>query len=304
MSKLKVKIYHDGSQYIANLSIGSSFNASYGPREQDPVYEQFKKFYGEATYKSVTKEGKMEYIQNRFIDVCSDIFDIPSFEEIEIMWKKYAHCLHLRNKRFKRKAFLNAWSWWTTFTYSDKKMTADEFEHQIRTKLSDLSSHKGWYYMLRWEEGELYERKHLHALIYVPEGAMVGEMYLDSYYSKKSRKTVTFTNNTYFAERFGTSYWVKLDDGKADKSILTYMLKYMAKNDGKIIYSRGIPEFLEGEIEYDTDIAATFWQGFALKGVVYSELFQKASEWLKKLVGAFVTDVHINGEVNAQAVPI
>lgn len=301
MAKLKVKIYNDGSQYIANISMGAPFKANYGPKEKDPVYEQFKKYYGEAQLKSCRRDKKMEYIQERFIDDANDIInDVPSFEEIEKMWRRHAHALHLRSKRFIRKASLFPWTWWTTFTYSDKKITADEFEHQLRAKLSDLSSHKGWRFMLRWEEGELYERKHLHAIIYVPEGAMVGEMYLDSHYSKKGGKREIFTNNTYFAKRFGTSYWVKLDDGKVDKSILAYMLKYMSKNDGKIIYSRGIPDYVEGEIDYDTDVAATFWQGFSFKGVLYQKLFQKASEAAESLRNAF----NLDECVNTTAIPI
>lgn len=301
MLKRKVKIYHDGSQFVATVFAPALGPAHYGPREKNLVYEKFKKYYAEAAYKRITEIGKKEYIQGRFVDSAEDICeDIPSFEEIEKMWKQYAHCLHLRNKRFKRKAYLNGWSWWTTFTYSDDKITADEFEHQIRTKLSDLSSHKGWRYMLRWEEGELYERKHLHAILYVPEGAMIGEMFTDSHYSHKKRKTVTFTNNTYFASRFGTSYWVELKDGKVSKQMLNYMLKYMSKNDGKIIYSRGIPDELEAVIDLEEDSCAPFYDGFASKCTLFSKLFLTSVEHAKMLSEAF----DLEGWLQAEPIPI
>lgn len=304
----KVNVYHDGTQFIAVLDAPenlkkSSKKISVLDEIPEEMYEKFKMFFSEAQYKRITRKKQIEYIYDRFIESNEELFDIPNEEILWHMYKRYVSCLHSRKKRFFRKAYLNPWNWWTTFTYDSKKLTADEFEHQIRTKLSDLSSHRGWRYMLRWEEGELNERRHLHAVLYVPEGAMVGEMFTDSHRSyKRGNKIEFFTNNTYFAERFGISQWEKIDTLSDNKSILQYMLKYMEKDDGKIIYSRGIPDSIEAVIDVESDVITSYSEFFTTKAVIASNLFKTLQEAKNSLLKAF--DLSCYAPVKAEAVPI
>jgi len=302
---MKVNVYHDGSHFIANLGGGVGKPASkHSSKVEDPVYDKFIEYYGEAIYKKINKKERLEYIQWCFIEDAEDLInDVPSEEELEAYYKRYVSALHKRRLRFRRKAYLNEWTWWTTFTYDDKKLTQDEFEHSIRCKLSDLCSHFGWLAMIRWEEGELNSRTHLHALLYVPEGTMPGEMFLDHQYSYKRRRQEYFTNNTYFAERFGKTVWEKIEDLKNCKSIINYMLKYIEKNDGKIIYSRGIPDHLEAELDIDRYASSVYEHDYSLKAVLFSSLFQSTQEIKDRLLQAFDFDALDLGDT-AQAVPI
>ena len=259
MSLQRVKIKHDGSNYIACITYpAGKKKVSHGPKLVDAEYEQFKHFYGEALEKKITVKGIIEYIQERFVEIVEDVFDIPMPEIIEEYIKRYKTAVHKRLERCRRKAFLNEWNWFTTFTYDDKKMSRAEFERQIRTKLSDLSSHAGWNYMYRWEEGEIGGRKHIHAFLYVPEGKMVGELYQDRQFSKKRNKWDIFTNNTYFQERFGKSEWKDLSKFKNRKSFINYFTKYIIKNDGKLVYSRGIPDMIDAVIDTKEDVVVTY----------------------------------------------
>ena len=259
MSLQKVKIKHDGSNYIACLAYPSGRKkVSHGPKLIDSQYEQFKVFYGEAVEKKITTKGIIEYVQERFFEIVEDFFDIPMPELIEEFIKRYKTAIHKRLERCRRKAYLNEWNWFTTFTYDDKKMSRSEFERQIRTKLSDLSSHAGWNYMYRWEEGEIGDRKHIHAFLYIPEGKMVGELYKDRHYSSKRHKWEFFINNTYFNERFGLSEWKDLSMFKNRKSFINYFTKYIIKNDGKLVYSRGIPDSIDAVIDTKEDVVATY----------------------------------------------
>lgn len=276
VKRVRLRVRHDGSQYVACLiGPGYGVNTKGHKREVNPEYEQFKIFYGEAKEKKITKAGMLEYITEKFVELYDDIFDVPDIDTLSDYLKRYVSALHKRVFRYHQKAYLNDWNYFVTFTYSDAKMTAAEFERQITTKLSDLSSHSDWRYMMRWEQGELGDRKHLHAFLYVPEGKMVGELFKDHHYSTKRHKQEFFTNNTYFNERFGTSDWKELTSLKGCKKLVNYLIKYMAKDDGKIIYSRGIPTVVEAEIDLENDVITRYDKNECVYVVVDPRLFMK-----------------------------
>ena len=259
MSLQRVKIKHDGSNYIACIAYPEGKKkVSHGPKLTDFQYEQFKLFYGEIAERRITLMAIVEYVQERFFEVVDDIFDIPLVEQIEEWIKRYKTAVHKRLERCRRKAYLNDWNYFATFTYDDDKISESEFERQITTKLSDLSSHSGWNYMYRWEDGEKGGRKHMHAFLYIPEGKMVGKFYSDSHYSTKRKKWDHFTNNTYFNERFGVSEWKDLSSLKNRKQLINYFTKYIIKNDGKLVYSRGIPDMIDAVIDTNEDVIATY----------------------------------------------
>lgn len=288
MALQKVKIIHDGNHYVTSLqNFFSAGGGRKGPKKVDSVYEQFKIFYGEAVKKRITKKKIVEYIQGKFIDVCEDPLDIPNLDDLYDYYLRYVSTLHKRMLRYRRKAYLNDWNYFVTFTYSDEKMSRKEFEIKIISKLRDLSSHSGWNYMMRWEDGELGERKHLHAFLYVPEGKMIGELYEDSHYSSKRRRMEYFTNNTYFNERFGISEWKELKSLRNCKSLINYLAKYMAKDDGKIIYSRGIPDYIEAEIDMENDIVLTYETKYAVLAIVNEFMFGTAEDFKEALADSF-----------------
>lgn len=81
-----------------------------------------------------------------------------------------------RYKRMIRRAYLQPWDYFVTFTFDSEKHTEESFRKQLMNCLYHLSNRKGWRYIGVWERGELGKRLHFHALMYIPQGAMVGEL--------------------------------------------------------------------------------------------------------------------------------
>ena len=94
--------------------------------------------------------------------------------------------------------------------------------------------------MMTPEHGEDGGRLHFHALVEVPAGQMVGDLYSDEEYSTKEHRMKVTMHNTFFEDRFGLCDFAEIDSAGL-KDTLSYMLKYLAKEGGRIIYSRGIP---------------------------------------------------------------
>ena len=128
--------------------------------------------------------------------------------------------LLIRKIRFVRKAYLNRFNYFATFTYDSAKHTEHTFKKGLASALAKLHSRKGWKYMGVWER------------------------------SKRMRLTI---QNTYFNQRFGRSDFESIDQSikQLYNGILQYLLKYLAKSGEKITYSRGLPSYITADIAYD-----------------------------------------------------
>lgn len=84
-------------------------------------------------------------------------------------------------------------------------------------------------------------RLHFHALLYVPDGEMIGTITEKQDYSTKQHKMQTTHENDFFAERFGRNDFAELSAGELQHgNTIGYILKYIGKTGEKITYSRGI----------------------------------------------------------------
>lgn len=128
--------------------------------------------------------------------------------------------LLIRKIRFVRKAYLNRFNYFATFTYDSAKHTEHTFKKGLASALAKLHSRKGWKYMGVWER------------------------------SKRMRLTI---QNTYFNQRFGRSDFESIDQSikQLYNGILQYLLKYLAKSGEKITYSRGLPSYITADIAND-----------------------------------------------------
>lgn len=150
--------------------------------------------------------------------------------------------IHHRRKLFIRKAELNDWNYFITFTYDSKKHTEESFRKSLRKCLSNLSFRRNWVIMGKFERSET-GRLHFHAIAYIPDNQMVGYIYEDTYYNFEKFKLDTAHRNSFFNEKFGYSDFQQIDEIvlKFTKTI-EYIIKYINKEpDEKIFYSRGIP---------------------------------------------------------------
>jgi hypothetical protein len=100
-----------------------------------------------------------------------------------------------------------------------------------------------------WERGKETNRLLFHALVYIPDGEMVGSFEEVTDYNKKTGRQKTVTQNTFFADKFGRNEFDIVDGtdrlyGKA----IAYIMKYMEKQNTKAVYSRGLYEYFHSDI--------------------------------------------------------
>ena len=92
---------------------------------------------------------------------------------------------HERRKRFMRKAFLNHFNYFATFTYDDAKHTEESFRKKLMLCLRRLCT-RPW--LAVWERGAETDRLHFHALVKVPNGEMRGELIDKTDYNFKTHR--------------------------------------------------------------------------------------------------------------------
>lgn len=240
------KIYSDGSHYIARKVIrGRSVKREIKLRtEMDEVFEALFATAREA-YDTEGKTGKdlkelKAFIQTGMEDSFPDESDLEKYvsenvdRKIRNIWK--------REKRFRRKAYLNRWNYFVTFTYSDLKHTEDSFRKKLRKCLSNLHTRRGWCFQGVAEHGKETGRLHYHFLVYVPAGEMIGEIFERKEYSKREGKMKITHPNDFFERKFGKSDFEELNEMEIrNGNAINYLLKYLRKTDERVIYSRGTP---------------------------------------------------------------
>ena len=125
------KIYHDGSHYIARKSV-KGLKRKTKKRECSKLTKLFDFLFDEAIKSNIaTDEEKKQYIEDKLInDYCIDMPDIKQF--IEENFKRKIRNIWQREKRFRRKAYLNRWNYFVTFTYDGKKHTEETFIKRLR----------------------------------------------------------------------------------------------------------------------------------------------------------------------------
>ena len=157
-----------------------------------------------------------------------------------------------RRKRFMRKAFLNHFNYFATFTYDDAKHTEESFKKKLKTSLNHFCNRQGWRYMGVWERGGETDRLHFHALILVPEGQMCGTLEKKTDFNFKTKRLRRTTQHSYFNKKFGrTDFEPIVKNVMAYYSAITYILKYVEKTGEKIVYSRKLPMYVISDINAD-----------------------------------------------------
>ena len=180
----------------------------------------------------------------------------PSEESAELyvdgkMYNKW-RAVHERRKRFMRKAYLNKFNYFATFTYDDAKHTEESFRKKLKNCLALLANRSGWKYMGVWERGLETSRLHFHALVKIPEGEMHGVLEEKVDFNFKTHRRKKTLGHSYFNEKFGrTDFDPIIDNDVAYIGAIEYILKYVSKTGEKIVYSRGLPMYLISDIKSD-----------------------------------------------------
>lgn len=167
--------------------------------------------------------------------------EIESKKIDEKIKRKFNNLLH-RKKRFRRKAYLNKWNCFVTFTYDDSKHDEETFRRKLRRCLSNLHTRRGWRYMGVFERAPETGRLHFHGLLYVPAGEMIGTLTEKTDYSTAQGRMQTRHENSFFERAFGRNDFEEISDMQLEYgNNVDYILKYIGKTNERIVYSRGIP---------------------------------------------------------------
>ena len=272
-TKKAYKIYKDGNHYVGTYAkLGTSHRLL---NKQGLSEEQ--RFFDEQ-YTIAVKQGTRP--NNMFLTLKTAMLEqYPNLENADdFITENIKRKKHNFYSRFKRKANLNLWNKFVTITYDDKKMDADTFRRKLRKCLSNLHSRKGWRYMGVFELGEDKERLHFHALMYIPQGEMIGEIVEKHDYSTKQHAMQTTHSNTFFAETFGRNDFEDLSQIEIQLgNTFSYLTKYLQKSGEKIVYSRGIPTEIYKEID-DKDIATEIIDDFVIKYVFFDDVIDTARD--------------------------
>ena len=229
--------------------------------EQDPPKtvtrkSEFNRLYDES--KGMSKDERKEFIA----DNLKPFFkgkqqDSEEYVQMQLENKKRA--IQARRLRFIRKAYMNDFNYFATFTYDDAKHDEQSFRKKLSKLLRNLSSRKFWKYMGVWERAPVTERLHFHGLLEVPNGQMLGETITEYSWSTRQQKMQFSIQNSYFNSKFGRSDFEEISKDRPNDyaNAIAYILKYIEKTGEKIVYSRGLPMYLISDIE-DGDVATMF----------------------------------------------
>ncbi len=233
------KVYNDGGHYIATPYFPNEHrHAPRGQYELQYEREMFETLYAYTITAGMKRAESLNFLRDNLCHLFDTAESLDDFITYEI--KRKARCLHMRKLRFRRKANLNRWSYFVTFTYSDEKHSENDFRRKLRRCLYNLATRRKWRYMGVFERAPETGRLHFHGLLYVPDGEMIGEIFEKQDYSTKQHKMQTTHENDFFAEKFGRNDFREIDNAKAKGETIGYILKYLEKTGEKISYSRGI----------------------------------------------------------------
>ena len=252
------KISFDGSHYIAtpkeNFPRGKKRRQSSHPTSEQETErkEQFETAYKES--QKLPKKERKEYVKKALKETIPDEEQRQEFVERNSERKKINAIR--RKVRLSKKANLQTWNFFCTFTYSDEKHTEESFRKSLRNTLKHLVNRKGKHIGV-WERGGETNRLHFHGIFYIPPNGMVGEIIETKDYSTKDNRMQTASQNTYFLDRYGRNDFQKLILPHEVGDSLGYLMKYIEKSGERLVYGGKLPTYFESDV-LDEDIIVPY----------------------------------------------
>lgn len=237
------KIYNDGGHFVATRLCRTKRKHIATSKTREDIDICFDSLYTAAVREGLkdTKREKAltEYISAGMLKLYPNSLFLEEYIAEHI--KRKRHNLNVRKKRFRRKAYLNKWNYFLTFTFDDEKHTAETFRKKLRKCLSNLHTRRGWRCMGVFEYSPEKHRLHFHALAYIPDGEMLGKVEKKNSYSPKTGGVESRNENSFFAKNFGVNDFTEIDSMAIKHGhTINYLLKYIEKQGERIVYSRGI----------------------------------------------------------------
>lgn len=216
--------------------------------------ELFNAFYLESL--ELPKRGRQGFIVKKMRPYFESVEQARAYVRKKIEDKTKS--LIARRTRFVRKAYMNDFNYFATFTYDDKLQTEQSFKRKLLSCLSTFQKRKSWRYMGVWERGAKTGRLHFHGLLQIPDGSMPGELIEKRDYSLTSHNVQLTYQNTYFNSRFGRTDMKELcGNPEILRETIVYVLKYLEKTGERIVYSHGLPMYVISDID-EKDVIMRF----------------------------------------------
>lgn len=206
----------------------------------------FEKLYVESD--GMSKKARYKYLCEKMRPYFKQQKDADEYVEKKLGAK--LKNLIARKTRFVRKAYMNEFNYFVTFTYDTAKHDEASFKKKLSMCLSTFQSRKGWRYMGVWERAPKTKRLHFHGLFYIPEGSIPGKMNEKKDYNLNTHKMQLTLQSEYFNARFGRNDFERIDENLVKMgNAMAYILKYIDKTHEKIVYSRGLPVYVISDID-------------------------------------------------------
>ena len=263
------KIYNDGGHYIATRCVRSQVKPVPHKNKREDIDILFDSLYTAAMQDGLKGDEMTAYIKAGILLLFHDYPDLDKYIADKIERKQ--HNLYARKKRFRRKANLNRWNYFVTFTFADDKQDEDTFRKKLRKCLSNLHTRRSWRYMGVFERAPETGRLHFHGLLYIPQGEMIGKITEKTDYSTAQGKMQTTHENDFFQKAFGRNDFEELNEMELKHGqTLNYLLKYIGKTGERIVYSRGIPTEIYRKLNDDEIV--TEMQDYGTKYILFDDV--------------------------------
>ncbi len=162
-------------------------------------------------------------------------------------WRRKRRNNYTRKQRFEYKAYNQAYEFFFTITYDDKKHDEKSFENSLKLAFSNLHKRYGCLFQGVWERGEENGRLHFHGLIADKNRKILDGLELTRDYNPKTGKVKEYLQSKYFADKFGRNEFSEIIPQMYDSAI-KYITKYLSKQGVKPYYSKGLYRFIESDI--------------------------------------------------------
>lgn len=217
------------------------------PQESD--IKITKKQLFEQLYKELLFTKNSE-CRNKIIKAMSPYFEDEKItaEYVDRNLYRKRRNLIARRIRLTRKANLQNFNYFVTFTYDSAIHTEDSFKKKLKKTLSNFCYRKRWKYIGVWERSPEKKRLHFHGIFHIPDDTLPGKMEELNSYSFATHKRQITNQNSYFAREFGRNDFRVIEGNGDIYSVIAYLMKYIEKSGEKIVYSRGLPQYFISDI--------------------------------------------------------
>ena len=136
------KIYNDGGHYIATRCCRSATRSVTHRKTREDIDILFDDLYVSGVRENLHGEALAARIKAGLEELFSNRPNLDEYVADKI--ERARRNLYARKKRFRRKAHLNKWNYFVTFTYDDGKQNEETFRKRLRKCLSNLHIRRGW----------------------------------------------------------------------------------------------------------------------------------------------------------------